>query len=349
MRRKFLFCCLLIPVALYGQTGPVSGSVMNPNISLIGDFRGMYTSELARKFEFMFNEAEVSFQSSIDPYARADVFFSWGRDSAGEYSSSVEEAYVTTLSLPMDIRLKAGRYRMTTGRLNTVHPHTLPFSDLPAANRGFFGEEGLIDEGVSLSWLIPNPLDFYQEIVVEASDVPAESPFFMRPASGRYLYLAHLKNFIELDENTTVELGLTGLSGPNEDLRTSTIGGIDFTLKWKPLRFNRYRSLTWQSEVFLGHYGEADGGSVRSLGCYSFLTYQLAVQWFMTGRFDYTNLPRSADVVERGYSATLGWYATEFQKIGLSGKLVTGNAVADRSEIALRWIFVIGAHGAHAY
>jgi len=322
---------------------------MNPGISVIGDLRGVYTSDLPRKFDFLFNEAELSFRSSVDPYARADIFIGWTRNEDGEYASSLEEAYVTTLSLPENLRLKAGRYRMSMGRLNTVHPHALPFSDVPLASMYFFGEEGLIDNGISLSWLVPNPLDFYQELIIEATSVPTGNPLFMRPESGRYLYLAHLKNFLELSDNSTLELGITGLTGPNEDAKTTSVGAVDLTYKWKPLQFNRYKSVTWQTEVFLSDFGEATGGSVRSLGLYSYLTYQIGERWFATGRFDYSNMPRSADVVVRGYSATLGWCATEFQKIEIGGILRTGNTEPDRTEITLRWIFVIGAHGAHQY
>jgi len=349
MRHNLILCCLIFPAVLHAQPGSVSGSSMNPDISLIGDFRAEYKSTMARKFNFIFNEAEVSLRSSIDPYARADVYFSWGRNAEGEYTSSLEEAYVTTLSLPLNLRLKAGRTRMSVGRLNTVHPHALPFSDLPLATEAFFGDEGLIDDGVSVSWLVPNPLGFYQELIVEATNVPTESPLFMRPSSGRYLYLAHLKNFIELSENSTLELGLTGLTGPNDHQKTTMVAGVDLTFKWKPLQFNRYKSVTWQSEVFVGDFGEAAGGSVRSLGFYSYLSYQLAQLWFLTGRFDYTNLPRSANFVERGISTTLGWYATEFQKIEIGGRFISGNTTADRSGITLRWIFVMGAHGAHQY
>ena len=207
----------------------------------------------------------------------------------------------------------------------------------------------MIDDAVSVSWLIPNPFDFYQEIELEVANGPAESPLFARPEASRYLYLAHLKNFWETDENTTLELGFTGMTGPNQDLRTTLIGAADLTLKWKPLQFNRYKSLTWQSEFFLSRYGMENGNSVRPWAMYSYLHWQVGERWFLTGRYDYTNLPQSADVVERGYSATLGWYATEFQKIELGGKLATGNVAADRTEWVLRWVFSIGAHGAHQY
>jgi len=82
---------------------------------------------------------------------------------------------------------------------------------------------------------------------------------------------------------------------------------------------------------------------------YSFLTYQLEKRWFLTGRFDYSNFPYSSNLVERAYSATLGWYATEFQKIELEAKTTTSNFQEQFHQAMLRWIFVIGAHGAHQY
>ncbi len=339
----------MVPLALSAQSGPVSGSLMNPNISVIGDMRGVYADTANRKFNFVFEEAEIALISSIDPYAKADVYVSFARTPDGEYVAGLEEAYVTTLSLPLDLKARAGRFRMPIGRVNPVHPHSLPFSDIPAANRAFFGDDGMIDEGVSVSWLIPNPFDFYQEIEVEASNVPTESPLFTRPDADRFLYLAHLKNFWDLDENTTLELGLTGMTGPNQDLRTSTVGAADLTLKWKPLQLNRYKSLTWQSEFYHSQYDMEGGNSVRSWGMYSFLTYQLGETWFLTGRYDYTDLPQTSDAFERGYSATLGWYATEFQKIELGGGHSSSNVATNRTDFVLRWIFVIGAHGAHQY
>lgn len=349
MRAVRFILLLFLPIIAIGQSDPVSGSRMNPNISLIGDLRGSFADLNHRKFNFAFEEAELTLNSSIDPYARADVFLAYARNADGEYDASLEEAYVSTLSFPLDLRIRAGRFRLSLGRLNALHPHALPFTDLPALNANYLGEEGLVDDAVSVSWIVPNPFDFYQEFVLEAGNVPIASPMFRRPEVSRYLYLAHLKNFWDLDENTTLELGFSGITGPNEDLRTTIVGAADLTLKWKPLKFNTYRSLTWQSELLVSRYGMADGGDVSSWGMYSYLTWQVGQRWFLTGRYDYANHPRSAGSVDRGYSTTLGWYASEFQKIEVGAKLSTGNTVQSRTEAVLRWVFVIGAHGAHAY
>jgi hypothetical protein len=88
---------------------------------------------------------------------------------------------------------------------------------------------------------------------------------------------------------------------------------------------------------------------VKSWGVYALATYQLDKRLFLTGRFDYTNLPDNSLFAERGYAAILGWYATEFQKIELEVKTTNSNAFPDVSQVLLRSVFVIGAHGAHQY
>jgi hypothetical protein len=269
MRYFALLLCLLAPLPLLGQSGTVSNSLMNPGISVIGDIRGNYYDYEQRKFQFQFEEAEISFLSTIDPYAKADFYLSFSRNGDGEYVGTIEEAFLTTLSLPFDLRLKAGRFRLPVGRINPVHPHALPFTDIPLPIVAFLGEEGLIDDGAALNWLIPNPFGFYQDIEIGLSNVSMESPLFAPPEAGRYLYTAHIKNFWDTDENTTLELGLTGLTGPNHLELTSSLGAADLTLKWKPLQMNRYKSITWQSEVFFSRYGIDHGGSINTWGMYS--------------------------------------------------------------------------------
>lgn len=349
MKFAGLIWLLMIPAALRAQSGPVSSSLLNPGISVIGDFRGRYFDDSDRRPEFSFEEAELSFISSIDPYARADFYVSFGRTPEGEIEGELEEAYLTTTSLPFNLALKAGRFRMPLGRINAVHPHAYPFSDVPAAVESYFGEEGLSDDGISVAWIVPNPFDFYQEIEIAAGNVSRESPLFSPPTGGRYLFSARLKNFWDLDENTTLELGFGGLTGPNHLSLTSTLGAIDLTVKWKPLQFNRYKSLVWQSELYFNSYGIDGGEPLETWGTYSYLTWQSGQRWFLTGRFDYVNPPLTPEVAERGYSATVGWYATEYQKIELGGTLRTSNAEQAHTGFTLRWVFVIGAHGAHKY
>jgi len=321
----------------------------NPDIGVIGDFQGSYISKGKRNFDAYLNETEVSLQATVDPYARADFFVSFGRDPVtGKYGVEVEEGYLTTLSLPAQLQLKAGKFREAVGRINPTHPHALPFIDLPNAYVNYFGEEGLNDEGVSLSWLVPDK-KVYQELVFQATSGHSESPTFFRGDNNRFIYLGHLKNFFTISDNATLELGLTGLTGPNDSSRTTSIATGDLTYKWKPVKMNTYRSITWQSEFYYGHANLLDNFSVNSMGLYSFLQYQLSKRWFLTGRYDYAQKPYNKNIVEQAYSLTGGWYATEFSKIEFEGKTTDENIDKRFYQAWLRWIFVIGAHGAHQY
>ena len=326
-----------------------SGLTFNPDIGVIGDFQGSYISRGKRNVDLYLNETEVSLQATVDPYIRADFFLSFGRDpETGKYGATVEEGYLTTLSLPAKLQLKVGKFREAVGRINPTHPHALPFIDLPNAYVNLFGDEGLNDEGVSLSWLLPNKA-FYQELVFQVTSGFSQSPAFVRSDGNHLVYLAHLKNFFTLSDNATLELGLTGISGPNDSARITDIAAADLTYKWKPVQMNTYRSVTFQSELYYSHNNNALNSSVNSLGLYSFVQYQLAKRWFLTGRYDYAQKPYDNSITEQAYSLTAGWYATEFSKMEVEGKTTDGNGESRYYQAWIRWIFVIGAHGAHQY
>ncbi len=326
-----------------------SSLTFNPDLGVIGDFQGSYISSGKKNFDAYLNETEVSLQANVDPYARADFFLSFGRDPVtGKYGVEVEEGYLITLSLPAQLQLKVGKFREAVGRINPTHPHALPFIDLPNAYVNYFGDEGLNDEGLSLSWLIPDK-KVYQEIIFQATSGHSESPSFYRGDNNHFIYLGHLKNFFTLSDNATLELGLTGITGPNDSSRTTSIAAADLTYKWKPVEMNTYKSVTWQSEFYYGHANLLNNFSVNSFGLYSFLQYQLAKRWFLTGRYDYAEKPYNKNIVEQAYSLTAGWYATEFSKIEVEGKTTDDNIDKRFYQAWLRWIFVIGAHGAHQY
>ncbi len=340
-----------IPVAAPARSAPS----VNPDISVIGDFRGSYQSNYKRNFDANLHETEISLQSVVDPYARADFFISMSRDpKTGEFKSEVEEGYLTTLALPAHLQLKAGKFKQALGRINPIHPHALAFVDMPNGYVRFFGEEGMNDEGLQLSWLLPNHT-FFQELTVELTDGPRESPSFARSAGNNYLKLAHLKNFWDLTPNATLEFGLSGISGANITDHTTNVGAVDLTYKWKPVKYNTYRSFTFQNELYYSH-ATFDSTSVNAIGWYSLINIQVSKRWFVTARYDYTNKPSSAQFVEQAASATIGWYATEFQKIELQGKATFANQPDEINnfeknftQVFLRWIFVIGSHGAHQY
>jgi hypothetical protein len=227
------------------QTGQTRRGTLNPNISAIGAFlaTGTENHAVVKPLNLGLPEAEFSFQAYVDPYARADFYASFhtegedpfsGPDSEAvansEYEAHLEEAYLTTLSLPYGLQVKAGKFRLNFGRINQVHPHALNYVDVPRMYVNFLGEEGLADGGIAINWLVPNSL-FYQELNFEITSGAVGGPSF-EGGSKDLLYAGHLKNFFDLNPNTTLELGFSGVHGSNDAAgNKATIGAADLTLR----------------------------------------------------------------------------------------------------------------------
>lgn len=337
---------------------------MNPNISVIGTVLGSANTRdaLDRNVDLSFQEGEFSFQAAVDPYAKADFFIAFGKHAESEllpgnaeeaegeeggFEPELEEAYITFLSLPFSTQLKVGKFRSKFGKINETHPHAYNFIDIPLIYSNFFGPEGLNDEGIGLSWLLPNKV-FFQELTFQVTAGPAENTSFARADGNRLLYLAHLKNFFDLNENTTIELGVSGLSGPNNAAGNLTkMFAGDLTVKWKPLR-NRNRSFELLSEFLISERSDA-GRDINSFGFFSHLRYQFAKRWFVGGLFDYSEFPEFSEFNQKAYSGILQFFATEFQKVEFHYKYNDGSFFDNFSEFKVRAVFVIGAHGAHQY
>ena len=164
------------PPAPTSQAAPRSAPTTNPDLSAIGDFRALYTSEGKRNVELYFNQLEMQLTSVVDPYARANFLFSFGKDSVnGNFSTDLEEATLTTLDLPYQLQATVGKFKPHFTKVNTLHPHAFSFVDFPTMLTRYFSDEGLFMEGISASWLVPNPSDFYQELDVEIGRMQASA------------------------------------------------------------------------------------------------------------------------------------------------------------------------------
>jgi hypothetical protein len=104
-------------------------------------------------FERGFNlrELEIGLQAAVDPYFDAAAIFAIDSDGGVE----LEEAYATTRALPAGLQLKFGKFLSDIGYLNRQHPHEWHFTDRPLVNQLIFGDHGLQELGVQLSWLAP--------------------------------------------------------------------------------------------------------------------------------------------------------------------------------------------------
>lgn len=357
-------------------------SLMNPAISAVLEATG--TTSLSRESDtngFDLSEAEIAFQSAVDPFTRVDLFLSF---PAGE-TPEVEEGTITTLALPGPLQLKGGRFKSAFGKWNTLHNHAFFTVDRPNALANFLGEESLTNDGLSLSVLIPNPWDQYIDAITEVGTALEGTSF---NSDRRNLsWLEHLTWFLNTGPNSTLEFGVTaagGWTGASETLLSdlaacgaacsgleprgeldSRVNGIDVTYKWKPVQLNVYRSFLWQTEALksrrdvdvltAGPVLQPD--VVSSSGGYSYVECQFAKRWRVGGRYDLSGFPDSESARERALSAVVRYQPSEFQEIRFQFKRTSRNdeaalrfdGEADDSQLFFEWIPVIGAHGAHKY
>lgn len=321
---------------------------MNPNIGVIGNFLGSKLIDREHEEDgFTLNEAEFSFQMVIDPFASSNVFVAV---VPPEEAIELEEAYITLLSLPGSLQGRVGHFRPPFGKLNLTHPPETPFADgTSLVYRNFFGEEGLAETGLMINYLIPNPWDLFLEASVGAFDGD-NNVSFNGDASSDLLYLGHLKSFFDLSENNSVELGFSAATGKNDPKgeHSTNLVGADLIYRWKPLRLSKYKSFTLQSEIL---YSNRNGpsGEVNSWGLFTFAEYQLSKRWFLGGRFDYSEFPTRTREHEVGYSAILTFWPSEFQTLRLQVRHLSRNFGEEDTALFLQWVFITGAHGAHAF
>jgi len=328
----------------------------NPEISAIGDvlFHAGKNDENEKKNQFQFREVEIGISAPVDPYGRAD-FFIHTHEHEGEWHTGLCEGYFTFLTLPYDLQSRIGKFRSSFGKANQMHTHNMPWVDRPSVINNFFGEEGMNEQGAELSWLAPNPWDSFIELTAQIQNNGNDASFAGEESDG-LMYVTHLKNFFDIDRNSTIEVGgsfATGHNAAEEGGNRTHIGGIDLTYKWRHPQQGLYESLTWMSEALFSSKEQGAENTVDSYGLYSSLEYQFARRWSVFGRYDYSQFPDDDDSHENAFSTGLTFKQSEFcfwrlqyKHTESKGIFTTDNS---RDELFLQLDFGIGPHRAHQY
>jgi hypothetical protein len=245
----------------------------NPKISVITDMVGIYAEQDGENEDhLLIREVEIGFSGHVDTWGRYDLTttihnhpeltlgshshdlgHAHETEEAHEHGGGleVEEGYFTFLTLPAGLKARVGKYRLSVGKTNALHPHSIPWTEYPLAIRSYLGEEGIIGTGLSLSWLAP--WDLYTELTYEVfkTNPEHESGVAAEEADG-YSHLAGATVFFDLSDNLSLELGGTSLVTPAStmDWDDNWLNSIDATLKWSPFGDGSYRTFEWRTEVF---------------------------------------------------------------------------------------------------
>ncbi len=315
-----------------------------PDISLIGAFAGGYfrndpdgeQGENPERTGFNLQSIELAIQAVIDPYVRGDIFILFKEDEV-----EIEEATITSLSLPANLQLKGGLLLARMGRQNTQHTEQWDFVDQSFSNRYFMGVEGFGELGLEVSILFPTP--WFSEFSFEFLQGENEDNF-NSPSKGDFVYLGHWKNFVDLTENLGLQLGLSAAIGKNDVARLTELYGADLFLRWRP---SERKGLKWQTEYFLRRRRDAVDTLVEG-GLYTQLVYQFARRWETGVRGDFIGWPAEG-LEQQAVSPMLTFLASEYFRVRAQYSYVRSPGVPVNHQAFLQFVFNMGPHGAHIF
>jgi hypothetical protein len=328
---------------------------------------------------FTVQNVELSISATVDPSFDAEAHIIFLIDAAGETVVELEEAFFTTRSLPYGLQVKGGQYFTEFGRQNKQHPHTWAFVDQPIVLSRFFGGDGLRSQGARISWLMPT--DWYSELYFGAQNPKGETvTSFLNAAdeeigghtlidrqarnSGDLLYSARWLNGFDISDTLSMNIGVSGLWGPNASGNTTdtNILGADLYLKWQPATSQRgFPFVAWHTEVLQRTYEAGDSNDssreiLKDRGMFTQVLWCFKPGWIAGLRWEVANANGNTasdplrDTRKR-LSPNLTWYMSEYSKMRLQYNRDWAEHLPGKTadSIWLQFEFNIGSHAAHVF
>jgi hypothetical protein len=298
----------------------------------------------------------------VDPYwtLTANLVFGANPTSGIPDSVEAEEAYATTQSIP-GIQVKVGELRGYFGKHGLLHTHAFPFIQAPIIMGNTVGEEGFKDAGLEAAWLTPLP--WYCELtggvytpVSATGDHPLD---FAATSHDNVPTLGHLKNLFDLDDNTTMEIGASALTGMGDDSLHHQVLGADLTFRNIPLNRNNQSGWILQGEYLKKVSFNSAVYNQETDGWYGSFQYRLSQLWWVGLRGEETfNATPDLNVdstenslpghVQRA-TIDVAWLASEFSEMRADYSLARNDAGNVDNRVMLQFNYVIGFHPPHAY
>ncbi|OPZ84155.1 MAG: hypothetical protein BWY76_01968 [bacterium ADurb.Bin429] len=358
---SFLILCLLALAVAAQETPTQPTASMLPDISIIGNAIGTLTNGESADIDdhLQLQEVEVVFGAGIYPGIRGDVVIALHDP---DFSAEVEEGYVTieqfTSSAPVGGRI--GILRIPFGKVNPVHPHQLPYADLPLVTRNLLGEE-FIGNGFEVSGLL-TPGDAFLQAQVgrwKAREQHHEEEGEEHEHGGAAFHdrftTARLWTGLPISTKSEVEIGVSGGwgQGYHEELDNAgnlvdihrpdiTLYGADVTWrKWLP----RERRLLLQAEAVRRE--QKGDEKTKQFGFVALGTFQPSKFVELGARYDWTQVP-----VEEGDPAAhlsgVSLFATRYlnETTFLRGQVTRGQNHKGETEhtVTLQLVFGFGPH-----
>jgi len=343
----------------FAQTRSIYSNLANPSIGFNLLFSGQVAPDLNKPYGPRFDEGEISLISVVDPYwtLRSNIVFA-------PDGVDPEEVWVETDRIP-SIGIRLGKLRARFGRHALLHTHAFPFIQAPVIMANTIGVEGFKDAGVEASWLTPFP--WFSELtagVYQAVDPSDDNPLdFGSSNHSNIPYLGHFKNLVDVNDETTMEIGVSFLQGRGTDGHRHSAFGGDLTFRNVPLRNSNRRGWILQTEyIEKGMYMNGNYQQ-ESHGGYVSFQYRLSQVWW-TGIRGERAWDSHTDVlvnpagqplmgtVTRG-SANIAWTPSEFSYLRIEYSYARADDGAGfkpkDQRIMLETSYTVGYHPSHAY
>ncbi|MCG3176594.1 MAG: hypothetical protein MOGMAGMI_01552 [Candidatus Omnitrophica bacterium] len=348
-----------------GRPSGVATGRWNPDIGVVADI--VMQSDSPKSDEegadrISAREVEIVFGSAVDPYIRLDVTLG----IADFEEMSLEEAYATRFDLPLDFTARIGRFLPKIGKVLPVHRDSLDTVDLPLVLEKYFGHHGYNKTGVDLTRPIELPWDMTHEWtfgVLEGGN-GEEGSLFGETRRHPTIY-NRLKNYVDLNDVTGLELGVSHLVGSRDDDSSFEVNviGLDGTLIH---RYGDQRHIKLQSEAYHVNRRESfypledettseifnqDLDDARSLwGGYALLDWRFLPQWATGVRYDNVQLIETSEdfanpqQTERGFSTYLTFYQSEYARWRVQYSHLDLQSGDDDNRVFVQGTFAIGEH-----
>ena len=226
----------------------------------------------------------------------AEGILSWNDED--HWNAELEELYLKLLHLPGGFDLKTGRLLAAVGTQNSIHNHAWKFVDADLGNVRFLGEDGLIIEGVELTWMVPTHWD--DRLVVSFGDTvkheheeeggEIESDHNHSEEAEQALWdknilSARYQAIFWPSDTCQFIYGASYVTGGNCMGKNAQIYGLDFTYTWRedePLG----KQFTWRNDAMLRKVSTEEGG-FEETAFSSAALYRFKPEWEMGLRYNY--------------------------------------------------------------
>lgn len=346
------------------SAGPKYGTKALPEIGAVADV--VYRSDSPKLDEegadrVQVRELELTLGGAVDPYSRLDSTLAFTEDEGVD----LEEAYLTRFELPLDLTARVGRFKPRIGKALSVHRDSLDTVDEPLVIQRYFGLEGMsktgvdVTRGIDLPWPVVHQATFG---VLEGGN--GEEGTVFGSARRRPTIYGHLKNYLDIDDWTNLEIGFSDAIGSRDEDSEFEVNvfGIDGTLV---RHLGPSSGLKLQGEIYnvnrTDSYFETsvDDGSGNLLfyaddydgnvwGGYALADFRINERWAAGFRYDNVQLvDRPVDSPEHedeGYTGYLTFYQSEFARWRAQYSHFDLTDGTDDNQVLLQGTFAIGEH-----